>query len=220
MTTPRWRGALGTRPGPWTHRRCVRQRRQRLQLGHHRSKRGRRRFDHPVRPTGLRREQDPHRGLRPVPRRRRASTSRCSPPAGSATRSTPDWRTTTSTSSSTTRAAPTRFLDPEATPSADSEETYDGARPGSSRPNDLVAYDYAEAEDANALVALEVVGRGQRRHHHLGPGRHRRRQARRGGGLPGAGGLPARLPGRLRARLLRVRRARVRPAAHRGPPGR
>jgi osmoprotectant transport system substrate-binding protein len=47
-----------------------------------------------------------------------------------------------------------RFLDPEATPSADSDETYD-ALTGVLEDADLVAYDYSPAEDANALVALK-----------------------------------------------------------------
>ena len=47
----------------------------------------------------------------------------------------------------------TRFLDPEAPPSADSAETYE-ALTAVLETNELVAYDYAEAEDANALVAL------------------------------------------------------------------
>jgi osmoprotectant transport system substrate-binding protein len=46
-----------------------------------------------------------------------------------------------------------RFLDPEAPPSADSAETYE-ALTAVLETNELVAYDYAEAEDANALVAL------------------------------------------------------------------
>jgi len=47
-----------------------------------------------------------------------------------------------------------RFLDPDLTPSADSETTYDNLT-GVLEVNDLVAYDYSEAEDANALVALK-----------------------------------------------------------------
>jgi osmoprotectant transport system substrate-binding protein len=47
-----------------------------------------------------------------------------------------------------------RFLDPEATPSADSDETYE-ALTAVLEENDLVAYEYSEAEDANALVALK-----------------------------------------------------------------
>jgi osmoprotectant transport system substrate-binding protein len=47
-----------------------------------------------------------------------------------------------------------RFLDPEATPSADSDETYD-ALTTVLEENELVAYEYSGAEDANALVALK-----------------------------------------------------------------
>ena len=47
----------------------------------------------------------------------------------------------------------TRFLDPESPPSADSAETYE-ALTAVLETNELVAYDYSEAEDANALVAL------------------------------------------------------------------
>jgi osmoprotectant transport system substrate-binding protein len=46
-----------------------------------------------------------------------------------------------------------RFLDPDGTPSADSDETYETLT-AVLEENDLVAYDYSEAEDANALVAL------------------------------------------------------------------
>lgn len=48
----------------------------------------------------------------------------------------------------------TRFLDPESPPSPDADETYD-ALTGVLSSNDLVAYEYSEAEDANALVALK-----------------------------------------------------------------
>lgn len=48
----------------------------------------------------------------------------------------------------------TRFLDPASPPSADSDETYE-ALTGVLEANDLVAYEYSEAEDANALVALK-----------------------------------------------------------------
>lgn len=47
-----------------------------------------------------------------------------------------------------------RFLDPEAAPSADADETYDALTPVLEE-NELVAYAYSEAEDANALVALQ-----------------------------------------------------------------
>jgi len=47
-----------------------------------------------------------------------------------------------------------RFLDPESTPSADSDETYETLT-GALKADDLVAYEYSEAEDANALVALK-----------------------------------------------------------------
>ena len=47
-----------------------------------------------------------------------------------------------------------RFLDPESTPSADSDETYT-ALTKVLADKDLIAYDYAPAEDANALVALK-----------------------------------------------------------------
>ena len=47
-----------------------------------------------------------------------------------------------------------RFLDPDATPSADSTETYD-ALVGILEGEELAAYDHSEAEDANALVALK-----------------------------------------------------------------
>jgi osmoprotectant transport system substrate-binding protein len=46
-----------------------------------------------------------------------------------------------------------RFLDPEATPSADPEETYTALNEALT-PEDLVTYDYSKAADANALVAL------------------------------------------------------------------
>jgi osmoprotectant transport system substrate-binding protein len=47
----------------------------------------------------------------------------------------------------------TRYLDPEATPSSDAEETYTALN-AALEPRDLVTYDYSDAEDANALVAL------------------------------------------------------------------
>jgi osmoprotectant transport system substrate-binding protein len=47
----------------------------------------------------------------------------------------------------------TRFLDPDATPSANSEETYTALNEALA-PLDLVSYDFSQAEDANALVAL------------------------------------------------------------------
>lgn len=47
----------------------------------------------------------------------------------------------------------TRFLDPEATPSPDSDETY-AALTAVLEGEGLAAFDYAPAEDANALVAL------------------------------------------------------------------
>jgi osmoprotectant transport system substrate-binding protein len=47
-----------------------------------------------------------------------------------------------------------RFLDPESTPSSDPDETYE-ALTAVLEANDLVAYEYSEAEDANALVALK-----------------------------------------------------------------
>jgi osmoprotectant transport system substrate-binding protein len=49
----------------------------------------------------------------------------------------------------------TRFLDPDATPSADSEETYTALN-GALEGTGLVTYDYSQAEDANALVALQA----------------------------------------------------------------
>jgi osmoprotectant transport system substrate-binding protein len=49
----------------------------------------------------------------------------------------------------------TRFLDPDATPSSDSDETYD-ALGDVLEGNGLVAFDYSEAADANALVALQT----------------------------------------------------------------
>lgn len=48
----------------------------------------------------------------------------------------------------------TRFLDPAATPSADADATY-AALTDVLAAEDLVAYDYSPAEDANALVALK-----------------------------------------------------------------
>ncbi len=48
----------------------------------------------------------------------------------------------------------TRFLDPDAEPSSDSDDTYD-ALTGVLADEDLVAYEYSPAEDANALVALK-----------------------------------------------------------------
>ena len=48
----------------------------------------------------------------------------------------------------------TRFLDPDATASADSDETY-AALTDALAAEDLVAFDHAPAEDANALVALK-----------------------------------------------------------------
>lgn len=47
-----------------------------------------------------------------------------------------------------------RFLDPDATPSSDADETYDALTPVLEE-SELVAYEYSEAEDANALVALK-----------------------------------------------------------------
>lgn len=47
-----------------------------------------------------------------------------------------------------------RHLDPEAPPSADADETYD-ALTRLLEANALVAYEYSDAEDANALVALK-----------------------------------------------------------------
>ena len=48
-----------------------------------------------------------------------------------------------------------RFLDPETTPSADSDETY-ASLTAVLEAEDLVATDYSGAEDANALVALQT----------------------------------------------------------------
>jgi osmoprotectant transport system substrate-binding protein len=47
----------------------------------------------------------------------------------------------------------TRYLEPDSTPSADPEETYT-ALTDALEPLDLAAYDFSQAEDANALVAL------------------------------------------------------------------
>jgi osmoprotectant transport system substrate-binding protein len=49
----------------------------------------------------------------------------------------------------------TRYLDPDAAPSSNSEETYTALNEAL-QPLDLVTYDFSDAEDANALVALKA----------------------------------------------------------------
>ena len=80
-----------------------------------------------------------------------------------------------------------RYLDPESRPSP-TPTTRTTASTAALEPIGLVALDYSPAEDHNALVALEDLGRGERRHDDLRPGQRRgRRDARARSRTAGSG---------------------------------
>ena len=84
----------------------------------------RRRSDDPHRPAGLRRGEDPHRGLRASTSRPRASTSTCRRPTASATRCTRPSRTTSLDLIIDYTGSAARFLDSRRPCRPDPDETY------------------------------------------------------------------------------------------------